>query len=171
MNVGLAWILWIAAVVGGAIWVDHRGAQPDVLMIVASRALPQNTLLLPGQLVPPAFEMTYVVRSGGVTTGQALSAADLGAKALLLPGDTGSVLASVAADWSTILGGLNAGSKMALCRGSAVLAASVTVQAVQCAGVDTARRCAAVFALPTTARDALDAIGKPGSDVKLANSC
>jgi hypothetical protein len=172
MHAGFAWIAWVVLLILGAIWAEHRGARPEAAELVASRALPQNTLLMPAQLLPARFFLTYVVRPGGIPAGQSVRAADVGPQPELHPVDPGTILASVPVDWLAVLDGVNAGTKVALCRGATAVATDVGVQTVHCGvAADGKRSCTAVIALPAASQPVLEIIGKADLAARPGKSC
>ncbi len=159
--------LWLALVIGGTILaVARKEPAPDMPAITT---LPQNTLLLPGQFVPQAMEMHYVLPAAGIPAKSIIKPADLSPVPVLpsLPPDRG--LAAVPIAWTEIQAGLNAGQAAKLCRETTDLA-KVSVQAVRCDATRPTPKCDAVLAVPLAPDGVLKELAKP-EKLRVAATC
>lgn len=137
-------VVWCILILAGTVFLvwSRPGSAPT-----ASRALPINTYLMPGDLSYPGYDGRYVVAPKGLVAGATLRPADVADQPSLIDGPHGRLLLLVNVDRAAVVGGLNAGSNTQLCGKPPTAYGGVTVQAVRCEADRTAPRCVAVIDL------------------------
>lgn len=138
-------IVWCLLVFVGTVFLALYGKPQGP---VASRLLPTNTYLIPGDLTYTGYDGRYVVAPKGLTQGATLHSGDTGDQPNLLEGAQGKLLLMVNLDRSAIIGGLNAGSNTQLCGKAPAAYGPVTIQAVRCEADKSNNRCIAMVDLP-----------------------
>jgi hypothetical protein len=142
--------IWCALILIGVcvmIFATNRNTKPGP---TATRFLPANTFLTPGDLQISGFTGRYVVSPIGVQKDAELRSEDVG-DAPLLTQSSVKLMLSVPILRSAVQGGVNAGRKLQLCGTASHSFGSVSVLAVHCNSADLAESCSAVVEVPGTA--------------------
>jgi hypothetical protein len=164
--------VWCLLVLVGTIFLTLFGRPQGP---VASRILPMNTYIIPGDLTYPGYDGRYIVAPKGLTQGATLQTGDTADQPNLLDGSQGKLLLLVNVDRSVILGGLNAGGTTLLCGNAPAAYGAVTVQAVRCEADKSNNRCIAMVDLPKASAGDVVAKGLKDqtatTDLRLATKC
>lgn len=138
-------IVWCVLVLLGTIFLVFFGKPQGPF---ASRPLPLNTYLFPGDLSYSGYDGRYIAAPKGLAQGATVSPADLGDQPNLLDGPQGKLSLLVNVDRSVVSGGLNASSDIQLCGAKTLSYVAVAVQAVRCETDKNNNRCTAMVELP-----------------------
>lgn len=139
-------------------------------IMVATVTLPQNTLLLPGPLVPHDFEHKFISSQEGVTATHRVTTEDLSTGPVMPTIQSGRGLASTQVAWPEVQAGLNAGKTVKICRESSELG-SADVVAVRCDYSAVPQpRCEVIVAIPLAPDGLVKEFAKPDK-LKAATRC